>query len=460
MLCFLNPEQNSERKQKKIEQKRTERRKVRKAMTLDDKKFYQKELRGLSAYQKRKLLRQRKNLIEKEKKKANSKLNKDIDRATNKEELGKGVKPLIRNPRLNGKPSTLNKKPKVSKFSGVSNPDLKEDNDEGRIDVNGRLKLLSRIKSKKRKEKRKQQRKVVVAIVGLPTILVSILIGLLISLFVFSGVISSILLSHPKAIKDLYDMGVLGNALYIANVADDVKNDAGEVIAYGKEGATPGQFVWNGEGISAGSGSNTDTKPTDDSSGTSGAVPADKKAFMKMQVSNDFKIDEDKMNTTVVTYSVKAKSRLGGSKENVKKVSAIVKANGMAPELFWAYELQEQGDYWGWLNHTSVNGNPYQDADSVSKWAVSQAKQTGAVQLAWYDVAFPYYTTPANKQAEGQAFANALPSGALGRMYLSGTAAATWGAFDPDALKASVNKVQDYGDPIKGVMDMLNTWKK
>lgn len=193
------------------------------------------------------------------------------------------------------------------------------------------------------------------------------------------------------------------------------------------------------------------------SSGGSSQVPADKKEFLKLNVGNDFGVNEAKF-LVGAKKSARVMSWLGGSDANIKKVAEIVKKNGMSPELFFAYDIQEGGTSWGWLNHTNYTGDPYTDADSVSKWAVSQANKTGSVQLAWYDAGNPYYTTPVDKQAEGQAFADALPKGAIGRMYLAGTAAATWAAFDPDALKGSVNGVQDYGDPIKGCMDLLKAW--
>lgn len=213
-------------------------------------------------------------------------------------------------------------------------------------------------------------------------------------------------------------------------------------------------------GGSSGGGSGGDSGESGGSGGDSGSstVPTDKKEFLKMNVGTNFNVDEAKF-LAGAKQSARVREWLGSNDANIKRVADIVRKNGMSPELFFAYDIQEQGTSWGWLNHTYYTGDPYTDADSVSKWAVSQANTTGAVELAWYDVANPYYTTPIEKQKEGQAFANALPKGAIGRMYLSGTAAATWAAFDPEALKGSVNGVQDYGDPIQGCMDLLKAWQ-
>lgn len=53
------------------------------------------------------------------------------------------------------------------------------------------------------------------------------------------------MLSHPEAIKELYNEGVLGDALYMGNVTEDVVVD-GEVIVKGNPEAQPGCFVYNG----------------------------------------------------------------------------------------------------------------------------------------------------------------------------------------------------------------------
>lgn len=203
---------------------------------------------------------------------------------------------------------------------------------------------------------------------------------------------------------------------------------------------------------------NPDISPDSGSGSTSGAVPEDVDKFLAMSISNNFGCDEAKV-IAGAKKSPRVRAWLGSSTSAIKKVMQIVKSNGMSPELFFAYELQEGGTTYGWLNHTYYSGDPYSDADSVSRWAVAQANTTGHVSLAWKDAGNPSYTTPKSKQEKGQKFANALPKGAIGRMYLSGTAAATWGAFDPDALKRSVNGVQDYGNPIVGCMNLLNQWK-
>jgi len=80
----------------------------------------------------------------------------------------------------------------------------------------------------------------------LPTILIALglsLAGWL--LLLAGGQFVGTMLSHPEAIRELYDAGVLGNALYMGNVTEDVVID-GEVVVEGKPNAQPGCFVYNG----------------------------------------------------------------------------------------------------------------------------------------------------------------------------------------------------------------------
>src|SRR5690606_1482553 len=100
------------------------------------------------------------------------------------------------------------------------------------------------------------------------------------------------------------------------------------------------------------------------------------KSFIHSSVSDDFGL-------TVEQVAEKCKNDgrfsawLNGDVSRIKEVLNKVKENGVSPAFFASYEKTEgYNSKWGWLNHTSVNGNPVTDADSVSKWIVSQSKNT------------------------------------------------------------------------------------
>src|SRR5699024_11221722 len=103
-----------------------------------------------------------------------------------------------------------------------------------------------------------------------------------------------------------------------------------------------------------------------------------------------------------------------------------VKNNGVSPAFFAAYERTEgYNSKLGWLNHTSINGDPLTDANSVSQWIVSQSKNT-TDKPAWIDYANYKDFVPADIKQKGNAdFAN-MKSGSIGKVIIAGTAAATW----------------------------------
>lgn len=202
-----------------------------------------------------------------------------------------------------------------------------------------------------------------------------------------------------------------------------------------------------------------DSSDDSNSSGGTSDIPSSVAEFVKKPLNTSFGCDFNKV-VNAMKSSEKARSRLGGSTENIKRLLKIVKENGVSPELFVAHELAEGGNLWGWWNATYYVGDPYKDAVSVCKWAKETANVAGTPKLAFYDQAFQdRYTTPASIQSKATKSASALPKGSIGRMYLQGSAAATWALYDPKALKGSVNGVQDYGNPFEQCLDYFKQWK-
>lgn len=205
---------------------------------------------------------------------------------------------------------------------------------------------------------------------------------------------------------------------------------------------------------SLGKGSSGSSSSGSGGSGGTGST-ADKKKFLSSQINADFHVDKEKM---IKDFSAND-SRVKAWGVDVDKLYDTVKNAGVSPAFFFAYDLQEQGTSYGWLNHTGYTGDPYGDAKSVCEWIKSQSqKELSVSSLAWTDAGHPGYTTPKDKQEKAKDEIKDFGPGTIARVYLSGTAAATWAVFDPAALKGSVNGVQDYGDPVQGCMDKINQW--
>lgn len=182
------------------------------------------------------------------------------------------------------------------------------------------------------------------------------------------------------------------------------------------------------------------------------------KKFLEHNLADGFGCDID-----TVVEACKGSSRfaywLGSNKSSVKSLLETVQSTGMSPELFAAKEMQEgYNRSWGWHNHTVPQGNATQDAIYVVNHTKEVANRSGG-QPAWDDPGGGTVgVVPASVQAEGNAHYASLAKGTIGRAYVAMTAAATWSMYYPQALKRSVNGVQDYGNPLQGCIDLIKSW--
>lgn len=282
------------------ELKRNRKRTSKKLSKITDERAFKREMKGLTHTQKMKMSRQRKKLLNKEIRKRN---NREKENALNKQELPKKVE----NPKKNIK----NLKSKRNLFSALSRKKPTNFIDEHNMEVDKqdlkvRGKVLNRIKTMKIKNKGKKLIKKTLKYLGLPSLMGIIIAGIFILSFGFiliGGLVSSIALSHPRIILELYKTNTLGNAIAMANVVkdvrkpsndnlskelgvtifDDASNGEGEVLALGKgTSANAGIFsyqgVYNGTwGTPSGDISTykkPDTNPDSNGSGTVDEVDA------------------------------------------------------------------------------------------------------------------------------------------------------------------------------------------
>ena len=179
--------------------------------------------------------------------------------------------------------------------------------------------------------------------------------------------------------------------------------------------------------------------------------------FVHSKVSNDFGLTVEVVADKCKSYG-RFSSWLNGDTGLIIEVLNKVKENGVSPSFFASYEKTEgYNSSWGWLNHTTPQGNYLQDSDSVSQWIVTQSNNT-TDQPAWIDFANYNDFVPSAVKTAGNADFNGMPAGSIGEVVIAGTAAATWEVYYPNGLKAEYNGVQDYGAPINAMMDSIEEW--
>lgn len=191
-----------------------------------------------------------------------------------------------------------------------------------------------------------------------------------------------------------------------------------------------------------------------------GASNEQVQAVMKQSVSNDFGISRE---TIYATFSKIATGRfwykLHDDKAKTWKIFDIVESEGVSPAVWVAYESNEgYNASWGWLNHTHWQGDVYEDARAVARW-LKTYNGAGATP-AWDDPGGGTVgMVPQSVRAKGNAEYASWPSGTIGKTYCAGTAAAAWAMWYPQGLSARYNGVQNYGNPLEHMADLiLNVW--
>lgn len=164
--------------------------------------------------------------------------------------------------------------------------------------------------------------------------------------------------------------------------------------------------------------------------------------FCKSGINADFGVNKNAMLNDFANRS----QRVRAWGVDVNRLYDTVKGAGVSPEWFFAYELQEQGTYYGWLNHTYRNGDPYQDAVSVCNW-IKECANSDSINPAWSAPEGSMAPNPGLQAKWNQEFGK----GTIGRCYLQGTAAAVWDL-------AGVTPNPAIGKPITGCVNTIKGW--
>lgn len=179
----------------------------------------------------------------------------------------------------------------------------------------------------------------------------------------------------------------------------------------------------------------------DDSSGQLGSA----EEFCKSPINATWGCDINKMKQDFMARSNRA--RAWGV--DVNRLYDTIKGAGVSPEWFFAYELCEMlSGGLGWLNHTSRHGDAYQDAQYVCDW-IKNTSQSNSISPAWWA---PEGSMPANPALAAK-WNQEFGKGTIGRVYLQGTAAATW-----DIANATPWPNSYIGHPIQQCIGFIKSW--
>ena len=192
--------------------------------------------------------------------------------------------------------------------------------------------------------------------------------------------------------------------------------------------------------------------------GGNGGNIGNREEYARNMITAEFGVDYNKMYASWVNFG-RVKAWGINNRSAFDELNNILRQNGVSPVFFWAYEGGEgyHPDL-SFLNHFYTNGTSYQEeCRRTAAWVKATSNTNG--NLAWYDAQYPYYTSPPDKQAIGNAYMETTTNGMIARVMLQGTAAATWAMFDPNGLKKDYNQVQDYSDPFAHQISLIKSWQ-
>lgn len=162
--------------------------------------------------------------------------------------------------------------------------------------------------------------------------------------------------------------------------------------------------------------------------------------FAKSPINADFGVNKQAMLQSFAAQD----RRVHAWGVDVNRLYDTVKAQGISPEWFFAYDITEQDPMsWSWLNHFAYRlPDPYQDAIHVCDW-IKQFANSDSFNPA---TGFGAYTSPQMAAQWNQEF----HKGTIGRLYLQGTAAAV--------MELANENPGRYGRPMNWCVQLIKSW--
>ena len=160
--------------------------------------------------------------------------------------------------------------------------------------------------------------------------------------------------------------------------------------------------------------------------------------FAKSPINSDFGVNKAAM---IADFSRRSR-RLRYLGADANRLYDTIKGQGISPEWFFAYELQEDlNPNWGWLNHTYPHGDAYSDAVYICNWIKQFANSDGFHAATEGGLGNQSMVAQWNIE---------FPKGTIGRLYLQATAAASAELLGQNGGY--------YGKPLAGCAAQIRAW--
>lgn len=184
-------------------------------------------------------------------------------------------------------------------------------------------------------------------------------------------------------------------------------------------------------------------------------------AWMSSPIATTWNVDLGDAEALFLSRNQRIASRYGVTASNIREVSVAIQNEGVSPQFFWMYSVEEGGGHGGYINH-------FTEANASSDRLEAAKNDARKIREISNDIN-PYIATgggitPSMPLPPATEILDIMPAGTIGRAYLKMTAAATAeivhlngnpGPWSPGTNQASAGGFGTYGPPLSKMMALI-----
>lgn len=184
-------------------------------------------------------------------------------------------------------------------------------------------------------------------------------------------------------------------------------------------------------------------------------------AWMSSPIATTWNVDLGDAEALFLSRNRRIASRYSVTASNIREVSMAIQNEGVSPQFFWMYSVEEGGGHGGYINH-------FTEANASSDRLEAARNDARKIREISNDIN-PYIATgggitPSMPLPPATEILDIMPAGTMGRAYLKMTAAATAeivhlngspGPWSPGLNQALAGGVGTYGPPLGKMMTLI-----
>ena len=184
-------------------------------------------------------------------------------------------------------------------------------------------------------------------------------------------------------------------------------------------------------------------------------------AWMSSPISTTWNVDLGKAEALFLSYNPIIASRYSVTESNIREVSMAIQNEGVSPQFFWMYSVEEGGGHGGYINH-------FTEANASSDRLEAARNDARKIREISNDInpciAKGGGITPNMPLPPATEILDIMPAGSVGRAYLKMTAAATAeivhlngnpGSWSPGTDQSLDGGFGTYGPPLNKMMSLI-----